>query len=136
MERPLWKPQFFDRSNSTHRLWRAWLLFSLAFLMGALSATAATFTASLDRSNITLGETATLSLRFDGASPDAPGLPSVSGLQIDYVGPSTQFSFINGRTMSSVTHNYTITPQKAGEFTIPSISAIVGGIRVRSRRYV
>src|SRR5207249_11744741 len=50
---------------------------------------AATFTAGLDRDTITLGERATLSLTFSGATPQSPPtLPEIPGLQIDYVGQS------------------------------------------------
>ena len=51
---------------------------------------AATFTATLDRDTITLGETATLSLIFGGDSsggqPGPPSKPAIPGLQIDYGG--------------------------------------------------
>src|SRR5947209_20494425 len=73
---------------------------------------AATFTASLDRDAIVLGETATLSLKFSGGAPkDAPSLPAIPNLQIDYVGPSSEFSFINGQVSSTVTHNFRVTPR-------------------------
>ena len=73
------------------------LLLCLALGYGA-EARAATFTASLDRDTIALGENATLSLTFEGGSPqNTPVPPNIPGLQISYVGPSSQFSFINGR---------------------------------------
>src|ERR1035437_6139017 len=81
-----------------------------ALLNGA--AFAASFTAALDRDTVTLGENATLSLKFEGMQPqDAPALPSVTGLQFQYVGPSSSFSFINGQTSSSITYNYIVAPQ-------------------------
>ncbi len=94
---------------------------------------AAAFTASLDRDTITLGESATLSLTFDGDAPKkVPVPPDVPGLQINYLGPSSQFSFINGQVSSTVTHNFTLTPQKAGEFIIPVLIADVGGQQLSS----
>ena len=89
---------------------------------------AASFTASLDRETITLGEQATLSLKFDGVQPqNAPVLPAVAGLQFQYVGPSSSFSFINGQTSSSITYNYIVAPQRDGEFVIPAMRANVNG---------
>lgn len=89
---------------------------------------AASFTASLDRDTITLGEQATLSLKFDGVQPqNAPDLPDVSGLRFQYVGPSSSFSFINGRTSSSITYNYIVSPQREGRFVIPRVQVDVGG---------
>jgi BatD DUF11 like domain len=95
---------------------------------------AATFTASLDRDTIALGESATLSLTFEGGQPpNAPEIPDIPGLQVSYVGPSSQFSFINGRTSSTVTHHFTLTPQKTGEFTIPALTADVDGQQLTSQ---
>jgi hypothetical protein len=77
------------------------LFFAVSLLIS--SGRAASFTASLDHDTITLGEQATLSLKFDGVQPqNAPSLPDVAGLQFQYVGPSSSFSFINGQTSSSI----------------------------------
>jgi BatD DUF11 like domain len=97
-------------------------------------ASAATFTASLDNDTITLGQSTTLSLTFEGGSPpNAPALPDIPGLQITYVGPSSQFSFINGQTSSTVTHHFTVTPQRTGDFVIPALTADVDGVRLTSQ---
>jgi hypothetical protein len=106
-------------------------LLSVALSSGA--ALAASFTASLDRDTIALGEQATLSLKFDGVQPqDAPGIPGIAGLQFQYVGPSSAFSFINGQTSSSITYNYLVTAQHDGEFTIPALRADIGGQQLAS----
>jgi hypothetical protein len=97
-------------------------------------ARAATFTASMDDDTLTLGQSTTLSLTFEGGSPQStPELPDIPGLQISYVGPSSQFSFINGQTSSTVTHHFTITPQRAGEYVIPALTASVDGTRLTSQ---
>jgi len=101
--------------------------------LGGVQLDAATFTASLDRDTIALGESATLSLTFEDGSPrNVPMPPNVAGLQIAYVGPSSQFSFVNGETKSTVTYNFTLTPREAGDFTIPPLAADVGGQRLSS----
>ena len=106
---------------------KIWLcLLGSALLSGV--APAASFTASLDHDAITLGEPATLSLKFDGVQPsDAPGIPGIAGLQFQYVGPSSSFSFINGQTSSSITYNYQVVAQRSGEFTIPALKADING---------
>ena len=97
-------------------------------------ANAATFTASLDNDTLTLGQSTTLSLTFEGGSPqNVPTPPGIPGLRITYVGPSSQFSFINGRTSSTVTHHFTITPERTGEFTIPALTADVDGQQLTSQ---
>src|ERR1017187_4768114 len=102
-------------------------------VLASVQLDAATFTASLDRDTIALGESATLSLTFEDGSPRNVPMPSnVAGLQIAYVGPSSQFSFVNGETKSTVTYNFTLTTRQAGDFTIPSLAADVGGQRLSS----
>ncbi len=109
----------------------------LCFLLmwiGAGSARAATFTASLDNDTLSLGQSTTLSLTFEGGSPQyVPTPPNVPGLRITYVGPSSQFSFINGRTSSTITHHFTVTPTRTGDFVIPALTADVDGVRLTSQ---
>jgi len=89
---------------------------------------AATFTAALDRDTITLGESASLSLAFgEGQPQNPPSPPPIANLQITYIGPSSQFSVINGQVSSSVTYNFTVTPRQAGNYTIPAMTVDVGG---------
>ena len=102
------------------KMWLA--LVAVALVPCALAA--ASFTAALDRDSMTLGEQATLSLKFEDAQPkDAPGIPNIAGLQFQYVGPSSSFSFINGQTSSSITYTYLVTAQRDGEFTIPGCAS-------------
>jgi hypothetical protein len=108
-------------------------IFLIAVALAGSTARAASFAASLDRNTLTLGEQATLSLKFEGVQPeDAPKLPNIAGLQVQYVGPSSAFSFINGQTTSSITYNYIVTPQHEGQFTIPAMRTEVSGQQLTS----
>ena len=115
------------------RLWPG----SLALLCLALLAPvaqAATFTATLDRDTVTLGESATLSLAFAEGQPQTPpSPPQIANLQITYIGPSSQFSVINGQVSSSITYNFTVTPRQPGNYTIPAMSADVAGQKLSSQ---
>ena len=92
----------------------------------ASAAPAPTFTASLDRDTIGVGESATLSLRFEGGVPaDVPAVPNVPGLSIASVGQSSQFNFINGQSSSTLAYNYVVRAAQPGEYTIPAIRAVV-----------
>lgn len=107
---------------------------ALALLFCCLStAFGANFTASLDRDNIALGETATLSLTFQGGSPQNVPTPEVPGLEISNSGNSTSFTFINGQMSSVVTVTFSVTPQQTGEFVIPAIEADIGGQRIQTQ---
>ena len=102
------------------------LLATVALLYG--TAKGASFTASLDRDTMTLGEQATLSLKFEGVQPqDAPGIPAIAGLEFQYIGPASSFSVINGQVSSSITYNYLVSAKRDGEFTIPAMRANVEG---------
>ena len=103
------------------------LLF-LAVMNGGGAARAASFTASLDRDTIALGEQATLTLRFDGDAPqNPPQLSEIPGLKSGYVGRQSMDLNINGVASSIVTFTYAVMPTKTGEFTIPLAATVAGG---------
>ncbi len=103
---------------------------------GTTLAGATTFTAAVDRDTITLGESVTLGLTIEGGSgsePGVPSLPAIQGLRVAYIGPSSQYTMVNGQTTSSVTYNFAVTPAQAGDFTIPSLTATVEGQRLTTQ---
>lgn len=109
----------------------------LVLLTGALlpsAAWAASFSASLDRDAMALGEQATLSLEFDDVQPgNAPTLPPIEGLQFQYLGPSTSFNYVNGQTSSKTIFNYVVTAQRDGTFTIPGLRTTIGRQQLTSQ---
>lgn len=118
-----------------HPLPRAagWFVVVLLSLF-SFTAQGARFTATLDHDTILLGDTATLSLKFEDAQPGGtPQPPPVTGLQFSYIGPSSQVSFINGETRSSVTHNFQVRPTQPGEYLIPAMSVQIGGETLTSQ---
>jgi hypothetical protein len=108
----------------------------ILFLCLGLVARAASFTASLDNETndtITLGQSATLSLTFEGGQPDNLSALQVPGLRMNKVGNSTQTtSDFNGHNSLVTTILVAVTPQKTGEFTIPALTADVNGQRLSS----
>ncbi|MEI8291977.1 MAG: BatD family protein [Verrucomicrobiota bacterium] len=106
------------------------MLFVVALV--ARPAGAASFTASLDRDAITLGESTTLALAFEGAQPNNLPMPSVSGLQITQTGTSQSVNIVNGAMSSTVTVSFSVKPQRPGEFTIPALTANVNGQHLAS----
>ena len=115
------------RRFGSHRVSLAALVLAWWALGGVASAAPApTFTASLDRDTIGVGESATLSLRFEGGVPaDVPAVPNVPGLSIASVGQSSQFNFINGQSSSMLAYNYVVRAAQPGEYTIPAIRVVV-----------
>src|SRR5438034_9909434 len=108
---------------------RAVALAGLCFCLAIGVARAATFNAALDRDTIALGESATLFLTFTGGSPqNVPTPPAIPNLDFAYLGTSSQsIKAPNGQVSSIVTFNFTLTPKAPGDFTIPALTAQVGG---------
>ena len=89
---------------------------------------AASFTATLDRGNVTVGETATLSLTFKGGEPKSiPALPQLPNLQIAGEGSSRNISIDNGQVSASISQTFALTPTQPGEFIIPALKAEIDG---------
>ncbi len=102
----------------------------LAVALVHAAAFAASFTASLDRDTIAMGESALLSLAFEGGQARNLPQPNVPGLQIVQAGNSQNVSIINGAMTSTVTVTFNVTPQHPGTFTIPALTADVNGQRL------
>jgi len=109
-----------------------WLILAaVALFRGA--AWAASFTTALDRDTMTLGEQVTLSLKFDGVQlQDAPDVPAIAGLDVQYIGPASSVSIINGQVSSSVTFNYVVTAKHDGTYTVPAMQVDVAGQHLTS----
>ena len=101
-------------------------LMAVFVTIAAFAGTAATaepaVTAQLDRSTIALGDSAQLTITASGDSADNISPPVVPGLEFDAVGQSSQFESINGINTSTTSITYAVTPQRAGNFTIPALS--------------
>jgi hypothetical protein len=105
-----------------------------AAMLLAPAAWAADFTASLDNSTITLGESATLTLTFEGGQPQnlspVPAIPNLS-VQNNNRNWSQSFKMDMGSGQSSTsiifTHPMILTPRTTGEFVIPALSADIDG---------
>jgi len=92
-----------------------------------------TVNAAIDSPQAYLGQNLTLQVTIEGAvSGDLnPELPPLSGFMIYQSGTSQNFSMINGRTSASLTYNYTLVPQKSGNFTIGAIK-----VKFRGKEYL
>ena len=84
-------------------------------------AQAASVTATLEPSDISLGEAAQLTVTVQGRSADEPQMPAVNGLDFQPVGQSSQIQVINGAMSASVSYTYAVAATQPGSFTIPAI---------------
>ena len=102
-------------------LQRGWLLAAYLVAMPAPAA-APVVSATLEPSQISLGESAQLTLTISGSGMDPVKLPEVAGLELRIVGQSRRISIVNGAMLSSSSMVVRITAQAAGIFTIPGIA--------------
>jgi hypothetical protein len=78
--------------------------------------------ATLEPSQIALGDSAQLTITSSGKGLEIPKLPQVPGLELRIVGQSQRIQLINGAALASTSLIVRVTPQTAGVFTIPGIA--------------
>jgi len=109
------------------RLRRA--ILPVAILLAAVWAAHAkspSITATLEPSEIDLGEAAQLTVTIQSQEDAAPEIPAVSGLSFQPVGQSSQIQIINGTMSANISHTYMVTADRAGTFTVPKIKMGAG----------
>jgi hypothetical protein len=110
------------------------LALAVAWFLHPAFARAASFTATLDRDTVYVGETVTLSLTFAGGTPrTVPSPQEIPNLQIDFSGNSQEITTINGQFSATVSYNFTITPRQPGDYTIPALTAEVAGEQLHTQ---
>src|SRR5260370_8712930 len=116
------------RYPSVPRLWLATALLAILPWFWSLPLSAASFTATVDRETVAVGESATLSLSFEGGEPKSiPVPPAIPNLQITDQGSSRNISIVNGQMTSSISQSFALTPMQPGDYTIPALKAEVNG---------
>jgi hypothetical protein len=105
-------------------LQRGWLLVLLSacwFAAPAL-AVAPLVNVTIEPQQISMGESAQLTITSTGTGMEPVTLPQVSGLEFRVVGQSRRIEIINGATLATISIVVRVTPQAAGIFTIPGIT--------------
>jgi hypothetical protein len=131
MERLSWKQKTKCRRN-------AGLPRSVVFLLALLTfapAFAASFTTSLDRDTVILGESVTLTFKFEGVQTGGlPQLPNIPGLQ-PTGGTSSGFNSTlgpDGKMQTEQTFAVPFVANRVGDITIPGFNLEIGGKKFSS----
>jgi hypothetical protein len=103
----------------TRTLWLSGLMLAVALTAWVRGATV---TATVDPTDISLGDSTQLTVTVSGGASQ-PTVPKVDGLEIIGVGESTQMEIVNGVVTQNSSRTYSITPQRAGTFTIPALQS-------------
>lgn len=107
-----------------------WLLGTSCLLVPIVYAQdGVSFTASVDKTTLSLDDQLTLTLTVEGQmhSVPEPTLPSLEGFQVYSSGRSQQFSLVNGQFSASVAFNYILQPMIVGKHTIGSAVITLDG---------
>ncbi|MCM8787570.1 MAG: BatD family protein [Candidatus Omnitrophica bacterium] len=92
------------------------------------------FEVSVDKNKIALGETTQLNFTFHGSQNiPKPKIEKIENFNINYLGPSTVISIVNGKVSTSITHIFSLLPLKVGTFTIGPFSVEIDGKTYTSR---
>lgn len=108
-----------------------------ASLLGAVLMSGALYAVEidtvLDPKRVRVGESATLQIKVNGLGSAEPGrIPSVPGCEISYRGMGRSFQWVNGKTWSGIVLSFSVTPLRAGSFTVPPITFSSEGRTYRS----
>src|SRR6267378_2539420 len=126
MQSGSWTAQTKAASRSWIRL--RFLLFFFIAVVTSFGTFAASFTATLDRQTIAMGESAMLTLQFEGGEPKSiPPIPPIPNLQIAGRGTSHSMSIINGQVTSTRAESFEVAATQPGEYLIPALQAEVAG---------
>jgi hypothetical protein len=108
-------------------------LLTIVFLVAAVRAWGVSVTASCDRTQLAVGDSAMLTIAVDGTqNAPAPAVGQIAGFQVQYQGPATQISWVNRQMSASISHRYVLVARQAGEFTLGPFEVDVGGSTQRT----
>ena len=107
------------------------IVIALVYFTSVLSLYAATFniSATVDRTSLSTSDVLNLTVTLTSSQASLPAftIPNLADFNILATGSSQRFSFVNGATQNSISHNYVLGPRATGTFSIPSFSISVGG---------
>lgn len=104
-------------------------LLAAALLALPAGARALEISAEVNKVLAELGDQLVLAVTVSGtqASLPKPRLPALADFEAYESGTSQSFSFVNGRTSSSVTYTYVLQPRRKGKLRVPAITVQAGG---------
>lgn len=123
------RPSSRTRSSVRYEILMAFVVLAITVLWISSALAATTLTATVDKSNVSLGGffTLTLIVQSDAQQVPEPKLPSLDAFDVYSSGQSQNISWINGRMSSSISYNYVLTPKNEGQFTIGASTVNIGG---------
>jgi len=93
------------------------------------------FYVEVDNNQVQLGDAIELTLKVTGTQDIDPlRISELEGFTVSYAGgPVKQYSWVNGKSMSSVSYKYSLFPSNTGDFVIPAFEIKISGNVYRSK---
>ncbi|MCA9401993.1 MAG: BatD family protein, partial [Candidatus Omnitrophica bacterium] len=86
------------------------------------------FEATVDKTEVSLGDAVRLTLTINGTQNAAQiTLPDMEGFDVRFLGPNRRVSIVNGQYSSSIAYVYSLFPLKVGTYTIPALNLSMEG---------
>ncbi len=101
------------------------ILGKIAILLLPLWLLASSVNVSVDKDEVTRGDSVTFTITAEGKNIDFPTINSIGGYDIIGTSQSSNISIINGNIKKSISKSYTFTPLK--DVTIPSFEVKIDG---------
>ena len=104
------------------------IIFAALVLLLAIPGTGFCFevTAQVDKNKITPEDSVLLRIEISGGKAD-PDLSGITDFKVTSRGTSSSYQFINGKSQSTFSYQFILTPLKQGALRIPSIKVIQDG---------
>ncbi len=108
------------------------LLFAISISFSFALAQDVSFTASVDRNRIEMGEQIEITFSLNGSGKNFQPPPFNDFLVLSGPNQSTSMQFINGALSQSISYSYILQPRAEGKFTIAPASIESGGKKIQS----
>lgn len=82
---------------------------------------------TIDRSELTIGESAILEVTVEGSLRAKPRLPELPDFEVHHLKSRSEIDYVNGRVSRHITHRWSLTPVSTGEFRIGPAEVEIGG---------
>lgn len=106
----------------------AWGMFWVLLTAFNASAEDISVSARVNKTDLTLEDSIILSVIVRGAQKSPrPQLPSLTDFRVQSRGTSSSFQIVNGKTTSSITYNYRLTPKNTGTLIIGPVKIELNG---------
>jgi hypothetical protein len=120
------------RDGADFRLFFSWMFILTTISFAFATAQNTSFTASVDRNRIAMGEQIEITFTLNGSGKNFQPPPFSDFLVLSGPNQSTNMQYINGAMSQSVAYSYVLQPRAEGKFTIGAATIESNGKKIQS----